>query len=225
MGDIVGFVIALIIDLIEQAGYFGIFILMAIESSVIPLPSEVVMIPAGYLVYLNKMNMTLVILAGTLGSLAGALINYFIAMKLGRPFIRKYGKYFLLKAKSIEKTEVFFNKHGEISTFVGRLIPLIRHYISLPAGLAKMNLLKFSIYTLLGALIWVSILSYFGYYLGASFEHININEIANAFGRGEKDATQSLIKAQMSNIVIFVLVGIALISFLYIVWQFFRKKR
>lgn len=224
MSDIIAFVIDFIVRTIDSAGYFGIFILMAIESSVIPLPSEVVMIPAGYLVYLDRMNMSLVILVGTLGSLAGALVNYFVALKLGRPFIKKYGKYFLLKEKSIQKTEVFFNKHGEISTFVGRLIPLIRHYISLPAGLAKMNLFKFCIYTTIGAFIWVSILSYFGYYLGISFEHIDINEIANTFGKGQKDETQMMIKSQMSSIVLYVLLGIAVISLIYIIWQFFKKR-
>lgn len=221
-------IIQFVLDTIEYMGYFGIFILMAIESSILPLPSEIVMIPAGYLAYQGKMNMILAILAGTFGSLAGALCNYYIAVKIGRIFVIKYGKYFFMKEKSLEKTEKFFNRHGEISTFVGRLIPVVRHYISLPAGLARMSLVRFCAFTLLGALIWVSILSIFGYYLGVSFgdsSTLNIAEIANAFGKGEKDATQVTIKQDMRIIGIYTLIGVIIIGAIYIAWwKFFRGK-
>ena len=166
--DIVNF----IVETIGSLGYFGIFILMFLESTVFPIPSEVVMIPAGYLAYKGEMNIYIVILLGVLGSLGGALFNYYFALKFGRTFLLKYGKYFFVSHESIEKTEKFFKNHGHISTFSGRLIPGLRHYISLPAGLAKMNLFVFCLYTTLGAALWVVILTVLGYYLGDNQELI-----------------------------------------------------
>ncbi|MEW6590158.1 MAG: DedA family protein, partial [Pseudomonadota bacterium] len=147
-------------------GYTGIFLMMALESSFFPFPSEVVMIPAGYLAYKGEMNLWLAILAGIAGSLAGALFNYWLALKLGRPFLLRYGKYVLFKEHSLQRMEDFFARHGHISTFTGRLIPAVRQYISLPAGLARMNLAVFSFYTSLGAGIWVTILAVLGYTIG-----------------------------------------------------------
>ena len=160
--DIVNF----IVETIGNLGYFGIFILMFLESTVFPIPSEVVMIPAGYLAHKGEMNIYIVIILGALGSLCGALFNYYFALKFGRTFLMKYGKYFFVSHETIEKTEVFFKDHGHISTFSGRLIPGLRHYISLPAGLARMNLFVFCLYTTLGATIWVIILTILGYYIG-----------------------------------------------------------
>jgi membrane protein DedA with SNARE-associated domain len=147
-------------------GYPGILLLMAMESSIIPVPSELVMPPAGYLVYQGKMNMALVILCGTVGSLVGAYANYFVSRYLGRPLIIKYGKYVLIPQAKFEKVERFFLQHGEISTFIGRLLPVIRHLISIPAGVAGMNHLKFTLYTVLGAGIWCTILTLIGYAIG-----------------------------------------------------------
>lgn len=155
-----------IIDAVAGLGYWGIFFLMLLESSFFPFPSEVVMVPAGYLVYQGEMNMFVVILCGLLGSLAGALINYYIAKKWGRKFLLRYSKFLFINEKRLIKMEKFFEKHGHISTFSGRLIPGVRQYISFPAGLAKMNLAQFSLYTSLGAGIWVTILALLGYYLG-----------------------------------------------------------
>ena len=166
--DIVNF----IVETIGSLGYIGIFILMFLESTVFPIPSEVVMIPAGYLAYKGEMNIYIVILLGVLGSLGGALFNYYFALKFGRTFLLKYGKYFFVSHESIEKTEKFFKNHGHISTFSGRLIPGLRHYISLPAGLARMNLFVFCLYTTLGAALWVVILTVLGYYLGDNQELI-----------------------------------------------------
>jgi membrane protein DedA with SNARE-associated domain len=151
---------------ILKFGYPGIFLLMAMESSVIPIPSELVMPPAGYWAAAGKMNLWLAILCGTIGSLVGAYANYFAAHYLGRPLILKYGKYVGITEEKFAKVETFFHKHGEISTFIGRLLPVVRHLISLPAGLAGMNHLKFSLYTLLGAGLWCTVLTSIGYIIG-----------------------------------------------------------
>lgn len=155
-----------LLDTIGAMGYPGIFLLMAMESSIIPVPSELVMPPAGYLAFQGQMNMGLVILCGTLGSLVGAYVNYYVSHYLGRPLIIKYGRYVLIPPEKFERVERFFLQHGEISTFIGRLLPVVRHLISIPAGLSGMNHLKFSIYTLLGASIWCSILTGIGYVIG-----------------------------------------------------------
>jgi membrane protein DedA with SNARE-associated domain len=162
MSDIINWIVQTVGDL----GYLGIFIMMFLESSFFPFPSEVVMIPAGYLAYKGEMNLALAVICGIAGSLAGALFNYYLALKFGRAFLARYGKYVLIKEQTLEKMEDFFAKHGHISTFSGRLIPAVRQYISLPAGLARMDLLRFSIYTSLGAGIWVAILALLGYYIG-----------------------------------------------------------
>jgi len=159
-------IIQWLLETIGTMGYSGIFLLMAMESSVIPVPSELVMPPAGYLAYQGKMSMTGAILCGTFGSLAGAYANYFVSQYLGRPLILKYGKYVLIPPDKFVRVERFFLRHGEISTFIGRLLPVIRHLISIPAGLAGMNHLKFSLYTLLGAGIWCTILAWIGYAIG-----------------------------------------------------------
>lgn len=164
-----------IVETVGAWGYTGIFLMMALESSFFPFPSEVVMIPAGYLAYKGEMNLALAIAAGIGGSLAGALFNYWLALKLGRPFLLRYGKYVLFKEHSLQRMEDFFARHGHISTFTGRLIPAVRQYISLPAGLARMNLAVFSFYTSLGAGIWVTILAVLGYTLGHNEDAIRDN--------------------------------------------------
>ena len=154
-------------------GYFGIFILMSIESSFIPFPSEIVLIPAGYLAYQGKMNLFLIFLSAILGSLIGAYINYFLASLLGRKFLEKYGGYFFISKQTLLKMDKFFQNHGSISTFTGRLIPGIRQLISIPAGICKMDLKKFSIYTAFGAGIWAVILIALGYIIGQNQELIH----------------------------------------------------
>jgi membrane protein DedA with SNARE-associated domain len=155
-----------LLNTLNVMGYPGIFALMAMESSIFPVPSELVMPPAGYLAHQGQMNIWIAILMGTLGSLAGAYANYFVSRWLGRPLVLKYGKYVWITGEKFAKVESFFLKHGEISTFIGRLLPVIRHLISIPAGIAGMNHLRFSLYTLAGAGMWCTILTWIGYFIG-----------------------------------------------------------
>jgi len=189
-----------IVSSIGQMGYLGIVLLMALESSFFPFPSEVVIPPAGFLASKGQMNIFLIILSGIFGSILGALVNYYIAYRYGRVLLIKYGKYFFISENKFKKIESFFVNHGEISTFVGRLLPGIRQYISFPAGLAKMNIVKFIIYTALGAGIWVVILTYVGYFIGNNLE---------------------LIRAQLKTITLLIIPFLILIIVLYI---FLKKK-
>ncbi|HJE03102.1 Inner membrane protein YqjA [Aliarcobacter thereius] len=195
-------IINFIVDKVQDFGYLGIFIMMFLESSFFPFPSEVVMIPAGYLAFKGEMSIFLVVLFGILGSLAGGLFNYFFALKFGRTFLLRYGKYFFISEETIIKMEKFFERHGHISTFFGRLIPVVRQYISLPAGLSKMNIALFSIFTSLGAGIWVIILTLLGYFLGGNEE---------------------LIKDYLHQIIIALLILIAIFSYIY--YKKVRKKK
>jgi len=163
-----------IVDLIFDWGYLGIFLLMAIESSFIPFPSEIVLIPAGYLASQGDMSLGMIMSSALGGSMVGAFINYYLALLLGRRILQKYGKYFFIKESALDKMDNYFQKHGAISTFIGRLIPGIRQLISIPAGLSRMNLVVFSTYTALGAGIWALILVLLGYFIGENQELIDI---------------------------------------------------
>lgn len=152
--------------------YTMVFVLMVIESSFIPFPSEVIVPPAAYLACTShEVNIWLVLLLATAGALGGALINYFLSVWIGRPIVYKFansriGHACLINEEKVNKAERYFDSHGAVSTFVGRLIPAVRQLISIPAGLARMNILKFMLYTFLGALTWNSILAALGYWLG-----------------------------------------------------------
>ncbi len=147
-------------------GYPGIVALMAMESSILPVPSELVMPPAGYWVAKGEMNLWIVLICGVVGSILGALANYWVAHLLGRAFVRRFGRYVLLSESSLQRSERYFAAHGEISTLVGRLLPVIRHLISIPAGIARMPLPRFVTFTGMGALLWCSVLTGIGYFLG-----------------------------------------------------------
>ena len=191
-----------LVNQIGDMGYMGIFLLMFLESTFFPFPSEIIMIPAGYLAYQGTMNLYMVIFVGILGSVAGALLNYYLAMHLGRKIILKYGKYFFIQEETLDKLDAFFAKHGEISTFTGRLIPGIRQLISLPAGLARMNIAKFSFYTAIGAGMWVVVLVAVGYLVGSN---------------------QELISKYMRSATLIALVSVVLIIIFYVVRN--RRRR
>jgi membrane protein DedA with SNARE-associated domain len=189
-----------ILSYIGDIGYFGIFLLMFLESTFFPFPSEIIMIPAGYLAFKGEMSIYIIILVGILGSLAGALFNYYFALKFGRKFIISYGKYFLVSPKTLDKLEEFFTKYGDISTFSGRLIPGIRQLISLPAGLAKMDMKKFLLYSGLGSGIWVIFLSVLGFVVGEN---------------------QDLISKYLKEATIIALISISIITLIY----FIKRKK
>ena len=170
------------IFVISTIGYAGVFFLMALESMITPIPSELVMPFAGFLVSTGQFDLLLVVLAGAFGSLLGSLISYYAGMLLGRPLLLKYGKFLLLKESHLEITEKWFNKHGSKAIFIGRLIPVVRHLISIPAGFARMNVLRFSVFTFAGALLWCIILVYAGIVLRQNWYVIlNYTEIIDIF--------------------------------------------
>jgi len=166
-------VINWVLGITHGLGYLGIVVLMAIESSFLPLPSEVIIPPAAWLASTGQFNIFLIVIFGVIGSVIGASINYVISMWLGRLVIyklsdHKVAHFFRINRHQVEKAEAFFLKDANYSTFIGRLIPVIRHLISIPAGFSKMPFGKFIIFTFLGSLVWVSILAALGYFAGAN---------------------------------------------------------
>jgi membrane protein DedA with SNARE-associated domain len=158
---------------IAYLGYIGIFFLMMLESMIVPVPSEFVMPFAGFLVAQGTFSFLLVIIASTLGSITGSLIFYYIGKTGGHRLVEKYGKYVLVDAEDIRKTEEWFKKRGDLTVFLARLIPVVRHLISFIAGIGKMNAKKFSFYTVVGAAIWNTILTYIGYMLGQHWNEVS----------------------------------------------------
>ena len=189
---------AILVQYLEQAasvaliwGPLLIILFMAIESSFIPFPSEVVMIPAGFLAARGEimpaghplLAVWLAILCGVIGSMIGAFINYVLAAKLGRPLLYRYGKWFFLKPEALTRAEEVFREYGELATFVCRLLPAIRQLISIPAGLSRMHVGRFSFFTALGATIWVIILTFVGYHFGVQARDMTYAELVPA-GKG-----------------------------------------
>lgn len=191
-----------ILSLASDLGYVGIVLLMTLESCFVPFPSEVVMIPAGYLASKGEMNAFVAVLCGVCGSVLGALINYYICFFWGRAFVLKFGKFVGINEAKFAKFEAFFNKHGEFSTLTCRLLPGIRQYISMPAGLAKMNLTRFVLFTALGSALWVSILVALGYFVGEN---------------------EALLKIYLREILIAIVLFIIIASIAYL--AYLRKKK
>ncbi|MDP3024371.1 MAG: DedA family protein [candidate division Zixibacteria bacterium] len=161
-----------IIDTISYLGYWGIVLTMGIESACIPLPSEIIMPFSGYLVYTGRFNILWVSVAGAFGCVVGSVAAYWAGILGGRPFIEKYGKYVLLSHRDLDTAERWFKKYGDWAIFFSRLLPIIRTFISLPAGIAKMNFPRFVIYTFLGSLPWCFVLAYIGKVLGENWQTI-----------------------------------------------------
>jgi len=158
--------------LIEKTGYLSVIVLMVMESMVFPVPSEAVMPFAGFLIEQKTFTFSMVIFVSTLGSIIGSLISYYIGFFGGMPFVRTFGKYALLDASELESTEKFFKKRGELTIFICRFIPVVRHLISIPAGTGKMNIVKFSIFTIIGAGIWNAFLTYVGFVLKSNWDEV-----------------------------------------------------
>ncbi len=170
--SVIDFLANIVTRTIDFLGYGGVFFLMLIESCGIPMPSEVIMPFSGWLVAEGKMSFWLIVAFGAIGNLAGSLLAYWIGAKGGRPLIEKYGKYILISGHDLDTADQWFMKHGDLTVFFGRLLPIVRTYISFPAGIAKMNLKRFSIYTLSGALLWSALFAWLGVKMGENWELI-----------------------------------------------------
>jgi membrane protein DedA with SNARE-associated domain len=196
---------------VENWGYTGVFILMAMESSIIPVPSEIVMPPAAFWAAQGRMSFSGVILAGTAGSYFGSLLNYWISRWLGLPIVHRYGKYFLLPTNKLELAELWVQRFGNFGIFTARLLPVVRHLISIPAGLFRMPFLPFSIWTVLGAGIWCTVLSWFGRdVIGNNPELLHSPE-----------SMMKVIKGEMH----WILAAVGLLIFLYIGLIYFKKTQ
>jgi membrane protein DedA with SNARE-associated domain len=191
---------------IAATSYPGIFLLMVLESMVFPVPSEAVMPFAGFLIVDGRFTFTGVIIASTLGSIVGSLASYAMGYYGGKPFIKRFGKFLLLDVHDLAITEKFFDKHGELTIFVSRFIPVIRHLISIPAGIGKMNIVKFLIYTTLGAGLWNAFLTYVGYKLKSNWAEV-------------------MKYSHVIDLVVVAIIGIALLYYAYKIYlNVFKKK-
>jgi membrane protein DedA with SNARE-associated domain len=202
-------------------GYLFIFVFMAIESSFIPFPSEVVMVPAGFLAARGELGaggpavtFFIAIAAGLAGSIAGAFVNYYIALFVGKPFLEKYGKWFFVKKEPLDRACEVFNKYGAATTFVCRLVPVIRQLISIPAGIARMPLGEFTLFTALGAGIWTAILAAVGFALGRSAGDMTYLELVT---RGKDIAAHHL--------PLVILSAVALVAIYMIASRLVMKRR
>lgn len=178
INNLIQFLTSIIVNFIGMTGYGGIFVLMAAESALIPIPSEITMPFAGFLAYQGKLNIFLVILVGAVANLAGSLLAFGLGWwgeeHLVRSLIRKYGKFLLISESEYDQAEKWFRKYGQKIIFISRVLPIVRTFISLPAGIAEMNIWKFSIFTFIGSLIWSAFLTYIGFALGKNWHSIEI---------------------------------------------------
>jgi membrane protein DedA with SNARE-associated domain len=171
--EIIRPIVEFITSIISTMSYPGIFFLMILESALIPIPSEIIMPFSGFLASTGKLSYIGIVLAGSFGNLVGSILTYYLGIYLGRKFILKYGRYIFFKKEHLEVTEHLFNKYGDRVSFIGRLLPGIRTYVSLPAGIGKTNFVKFAIYTFAGSIIWNSMLTYVGMKLGNNWKNID----------------------------------------------------
>lgn len=169
MATILSHLAQFVINVISHFGYFGVFLAMAIESACIPLPSEIILPFTGYMVFLGRFTLWQATIAATLGNLFGALVAYYIGLWGGRPFIKRFGRYIFIHERELSNAENLFERRGEVTVFIGRLLPVVRTFISLPAGIARMNAVKMAVYTVAGALPWCLILIIIGQKLGENW--------------------------------------------------------
>lgn len=172
IAEIVAWMGAIATQTISSLGYAGIVVLMAFESMVVPLPSELVMPFAGFLAAQGEFSLWLVIAASTVGSVIGSLLSYYMGLYGGKPLLKRYGKFLLLDEEDLEKTERWFARKGDRTILIGRFIPVVRHLISIPAGICRMDLRKFLIYTIIGATAWNGFLAWLGYILGQNWAEV-----------------------------------------------------
>ena len=163
-----------IMGVISTMGYGGVVLLMAIESACIPLPSEIIMPFAGFLVFKGEMVLWMVAVAGSLGCVVGSIPAYYLGMYGGRPLVEKYGKWVLISHKDLKWADHAFEKHGDIIIFIGRLLPAVRTFIAFPAGVARMHMGKFILYTFVGSLIWCYLLAFAGFKMGEHWESLKV---------------------------------------------------
>jgi membrane protein DedA with SNARE-associated domain len=199
-----------LLDRFRDLGYPGIVVLMAIESSVLPLPSELVMPPAGYLAAKGEMSFWVAIACGVLGSVLGAVASYGVANWLGRPLLLRLGRYVRISETGLARSERYFAAHGEISTFLARLVPVARHLISLPAGLARMNLARFVTFTALGSLAWCTVLTWIGWVIGRKEDVILA-------------VLDAEVRSEVGRVMLVLVPALALILAGYVWWQ--RRRR
>ncbi len=171
--SILGWLIHTVTIVIGAMGYSGVLLLMIFESCGVPFPSEVIMPFAGFLVVTGEFNLWVVALVGTLGNLIGSLVAYYIGLKGGRPLIEKYGRYILISKHDLDKADGWFSRYGDGAVLIGRLLPVVRTYISFPAGVARMNVRTFSLYTALGAFPWCLLFAWLGIKLKNNWELIH----------------------------------------------------
>lgn len=208
-----------LIPFLEEVARFGltwgpvlVLFFMTVESSFIPFPSEIVMIPAGFMAARGEfypgnevwLAMLLAIVCGISGSLLGAYLNYALSLKLGRPFLHRWGRYFFLPPEKLDRAEEIFREYGEITTFICRLIPVVRQLISIPAGISRMNFVRFTFFTGAGAGIWVVLLTFLGYWFGTTTNSMSYNDLVH---QG---------KAYLSDHFIFIICACALLLAIYI---------
>ena len=200
--DIIVFISSIVIYLITALGYLGIFVTMAMESAALPIPSEIVMPFAGFVASQGHLDFWVIVIAGTLGNLVGSLLLYYVGLKGGRPVLMRYGKYLLISEREIKIAEEWFRKFGSKVIFFSRMLPIVRTFVSLPAGAAKMDIKKFSFYTLVGSVPWNIALTYLGFVLGENWQQIE--GVFRAFDLA--------------------IVGVGAIVLAYIVYSLFKKK-
>ena len=200
------FLVPMIVAFIKSIGYAGVLILMMLESMVAPVPSEAVMPFAGMLIGDGQFTFTGVIFFSTLGSILGSLISYYLGYYGGRPLVERFGKYLLLNKHHLDVTENYFRKKGDFTIFFCRFVPIVRHLISIPAGIGKMNILKFSIYTIIGAALWSAFLTYVGFKLKN-----NWNEV--------------LKYSSVIDIVVVLLLGLLFVYTVYKLFKAYKKNK